>query len=76
MNEKNRFFVEHLWFIMSGCILAISSGYVLQQDDIVWAVFMVKSLVIIYCIIWSVIMWKMLRVVIEEDVSDLMTERT
>lgn len=80
MNEKNMFFGEHLGVVMSVCTLAILGGYVLQSDDVVWAVFMVQVLIIIYCIIWSIIMWKTMTTVMSEeeeeevDLPDLITE--
>jgi uncharacterized membrane protein len=70
MNEKNMFFIEHWGVIMSGCMMTILSGYVLQCNNVACAVFMVQVLAIIYCIIWSVIMWKMMRVIKEKEMPD------
>jgi hypothetical protein len=66
MNEKNMFFAEQLGVIVSGCVFTIMCGHVLQSDDVVWAVFMVQAMIIIYCIMWSIIVWKIMNVVMRK----------
>jgi len=69
MNEKNMFFIEHFGVIMSGCMLTILSVYVLQCNNIACAVIMVQVLAIIYSILWSVIMWKMMQVIVSNKAA-------
>ena len=63
------FFIEHFGVIMSVCMLTILSVYVLQCNNIACAVIMVQVLAIIYSIIWSVIMWKMMQVIIRNKAA-------
>ena len=62
INEKNRFFVEHLAIIMTVCMISMSCGYVLQSDNLDWAVFIVQFLFVGYCIAWTILMWKMTQI--------------
>ena len=75
INEKNMFFAEQFGVIVSGCAMTIICVYVLQSDDVVWAMFMVQAMIIIYCVLGSIIVWKIMNIVMrEEDLPDLITE--
>jgi hypothetical protein len=60
-----------LWAI---CILTPLCMYVVSCDDLFCAVIIIQLLLIVYCVAWSIMMWKMLELSRKKKMEEEYTE--